>query len=92
MGENYQEEVNRRISEEERKTIKDYILRLAPFEDLSFRHVANRKAYTVMESGGDLEERWLITTRGKKIPLEQCLSDRELNLGELSKIPEDERI
>lgn len=84
-------DVSRKLPYGEKQTVKDYILRVASLEGESFRHQANGKVYTIKSVEGDLKTRWIVTEKGKKIPLENCLRDMEVNLGELIKIPENER-
>lgn len=80
-------EVQRRIPEEEKKTVRWYVLHILMLDRKSFKHKLDGEIYTVKRQyhPNIHKSPLILTTKGRKLLLENCLDDIEVNLSEVIK-------
>lgn len=80
-------ELQRRIPKEEKKNVKWYVLHCRMLEGVSFEHQADGEIYTVKRQyhPNIHKSPLILTTKGRKLLLENCLDDIEVNLSEVIK-------
>jgi len=74
--------VERRIPGDERQSVKDYFFKAVSIEGMTFQQ-RDEHFYTVSKEVLDWKKGpFIITTRGKRMDIKDCMNDLEMNLSE----------
>ncbi len=83
MGDYMKSEVSRRVPDNERLTVGDYVSRCFPLKGRTFES-GDGKIYTVKKQEMDFKTGpFVITIKGARLNIKNNLGDKELNLSEI---------